>query len=177
MVLAKEKIDLRGFERRPGEVLLRQDILGHRLIDVTDVELVPAYDVELDDTGAGWVLARLDTRRPARMFALAGLLLPSASVFRLLLCNDREVLGPWINPRWLNLLAGLIVSVLLLLSGILMSTTLFPCINVMTVSEQIATAIVILGLLTGASLKIVQHRTGGAPATPARRRRSAEAKR
>ena len=100
MVLAKEKIDLRGFERRPGEVLLRQDILGHRLIDVTDVELVPAYDVELDDTGAGWVLARLDTRQPARMFALAGLLLPSASVFRLLLCNDREVLGPWINPRW-----------------------------------------------------------------------------
>ncbi len=74
------------------------------------------------------------------MFALAGLLLPSASVFRLLVCNDREVLGPWINPRWPNLLAGLIVSVLLLLSGILMSTTLFPRINVMTVSEQIATA-------------------------------------
>ena len=70
VVLAKEKIDLRGFERRPGEVLLRQDILGHRLIDVTDVELVHAYDVELDDTGAGWVLARLDTRRPARMFGL-----------------------------------------------------------------------------------------------------------
>ncbi len=34
--------------------------------------------------------------------ALAGVLLPSASVFLLLLCNDREVLGPWVNPRWLN---------------------------------------------------------------------------
>ena len=55
--------------------------------------------------------------------ALAGLLLPSASVFLLLLCNDRQVLGPWVNPRWLNLLAGLIVAVLLLLFGILMATT------------------------------------------------------
>src|SRR6202008_1810436 len=57
--------------------------------------------------------------------ALAGLLLPSASVFLLLLCNDREVLGPWVNRPWLNV-AGLIVGTLLLLSGILMATTLFP---------------------------------------------------
>ena len=70
VVLSKDKIDLRGFERRPGEVLLRQDILGHRLIDVVDVELVHAFDVELDLTVAGWVLARLDTRRPARLFGL-----------------------------------------------------------------------------------------------------------
>ncbi|MDT5366804.1 MAG: hypothetical protein QOC62_1235 [Mycobacterium sp.] len=34
VVLAKNKIDLRGFERRDGEVLLRADVLGHRLIDV-----------------------------------------------------------------------------------------------------------------------------------------------
>ena len=34
--------------------------------------------------------------------ALAGLLLPCASVFLLLLCNDPEVLGPWVNPPWLN---------------------------------------------------------------------------
>ena len=38
--------------------------------------------------------------------ALAGILLPSASVFLLLLCNDREVLGPWMNSRWLNILAA-----------------------------------------------------------------------
>jgi CBS domain-containing protein len=70
VMLAKNKIDLRGFERREGEVLLRADVLGHRLIDVPAVELVRAYDVELDDTGEGWVLARLDTRRPARLFGL-----------------------------------------------------------------------------------------------------------
>jgi len=68
--LAKNKIDLRGFERRDGEVLLRADVLGHRLIDVAAGELVRAYDIELEDTGEGWVLARLDTRRPARLFGL-----------------------------------------------------------------------------------------------------------
>lgn len=70
VLLAKNKIDLRAFERREGEVLLREDVLGHRLIDVAAVELVRAYDVELEDTGAGWVLARLDTRRPPRLFGL-----------------------------------------------------------------------------------------------------------
>lgn len=68
--LSKEKVDLRGFERRTGEVLLREDILGHRLIDVSDVELVRAFDVELDWTADGWVLARLDTRQPARLLGL-----------------------------------------------------------------------------------------------------------
>ena len=62
--------------------------------------------------------------------ALAGVLLPSASMFLLLLCNDREVLGPWVNPPWLNALAIVIEAVLLLLSLILMATTVFPSINV-----------------------------------------------
>ncbi|BAX93383.1 magnesium transporter MgtE N-terminal domain-containing protein [Mycobacterium shigaense] len=70
IVLAKNKINLRGFERRDGEVLLRADVLGHRLIDVAAVELVRAYDVELQDTGAGWVPARLDTRRPPLLFGM-----------------------------------------------------------------------------------------------------------
>lgn len=68
--LSKEEVDLRGFERRAGEVLLREDILGHRLIDVSDIELVRAYDIELDSTPDGWVLARLDTRQPARLMGL-----------------------------------------------------------------------------------------------------------
>src|SRR5580698_4852778 len=56
VTLGKNKLDLRGFERRDGEVLLRADVLGHRLIDVATVELVRAYDVELEDSGAGCVL-------------------------------------------------------------------------------------------------------------------------
>ncbi|HEX8977498.1 MAG TPA: NRAMP family divalent metal transporter [Solirubrobacteraceae bacterium] len=66
--------------------------------------------------------------------ALAGVLLPSASVFLLLLCNDRDVLGPWCNPGWLNVLASVIVAVLVLLSLILMATTMFPGIDVTELS-------------------------------------------
>ena len=57
--------------------------------------------------------------------ALAGVLLPSASVFLLLLCNDREVLGPWVNKPWLNIVAIIIVGVLLTLSATLVIGTLF----------------------------------------------------
>ena len=62
--------------------------------------------------------------------ALAGVLLPSASVFLLLLCNDREVLGPWVNRPWLNAVATFIIGVLLVMSLILVATTVFPDINV-----------------------------------------------
>jgi NRAMP (natural resistance-associated macrophage protein)-like metal ion transporter len=84
--------------------------------------------------------------------ALAGVLLPSASVFLLLLCNDREVLGPWRNPGWLNVLASVIVAILVLLSLILMATTVFPNIDVtaLTLGGAIALAIglLVFGLVT-----------------------------
>jgi hypothetical protein len=62
--------------------------------------------------------------------ALAGVLLPSATVFLLLLCNDRDVLGPWSNPGWLNAIASVIIGVLVELSLILMASTMFPKLNV-----------------------------------------------
>lgn len=65
--------------------------------------------------------------------ALAGLLLPNATVFLLLLCNDRQVLGPWVNPRWLNAVASVIVAVLLTLSATLVITTLFSDLDVRVV--------------------------------------------
>ncbi len=84
--------------------------------------------------------------------ALAGVLLPSASVFLLLLCNDREVLGPWCNPGWLNVLASVIVATLVLLSLILMATTLFPSIDVTEVATiggaVLVVALVLFGLAT-----------------------------
>ena len=65
------------FERRDGEVLLRADVLGHRLIDVENARLVRAADLELDRDGAEWVLSGVDTRRrPRRLF---GLLAPEAA--------------------------------------------------------------------------------------------------
>jgi NRAMP (natural resistance-associated macrophage protein)-like metal ion transporter len=57
---------------------------------------------------------------------LAGVLLPSATVFLLLLCNDKAVLGPWVNSAWLNLLTGGIIAVLVMLSLILTVSVLLP---------------------------------------------------
>ncbi len=71
--------------------------------------------------------------------ALAGVLLPSAVVFLLLLCNDREVLGPWTNPRWLNMVGVSVVTVLIVLSGTLTVTTVFPHADPALVASIIAT--------------------------------------
>ncbi len=76
---------------------------------------------------------------------LAGVLLPSASVFLLLLCNDKAVLGPWVNGKKLNVLTGAIVGVLVLLSVILTASVLFPDIT----SRQIE-GVLIGGLGVGA---------------------------
>jgi hypothetical protein len=56
-------------------------------------------------------------------------LLPSAAVFLLLLCKDKAVLGPWVNGRWLNLFTGAVIWVLVLLSIILTTATVFPDIS------------------------------------------------
>ncbi|HKU30994.1 NRAMP family divalent metal transporter [Arthrobacter sp. NyZ413] len=57
---------------------------------------------------------------------LAGVLLPSATVFLLLLCNDKEVLGPWVNGRFLNIFTAFIIGILVILSLVLTSSVLFP---------------------------------------------------
>ncbi len=89
--------------------------------------------------------------------ALAGLLLPSAAVFLLLLCNDREVLGPWVNPTWLNALAALIIGVLLVLSGTLMATTLFPHVNVALISEILAGSLAVGGAAAFVVVRAASH--------------------
>ena len=90
--------------------------------------------------------------------ALAGVLLPSASVFLLLLCNDPEVLGPWRNKPWLNAVATVIIGVLLTLSGTLVVSTVFPHLNVITVALVLAVALVVFGGGTGLLLEIRQRR-------------------
>jgi len=60
---------------------------------------------------------------------LAGVLLPSATVFLLLLCNDRAVLGPWANTWVTNLFTGSVIAVLVMLSVILTASVLFPSIT------------------------------------------------
>jgi CBS domain-containing protein len=69
--LTSAKLDLRQFERREGEVLLRADVLGHRLIDVPNAHLVRAADLQLTRDDGQWVVSGVDTRRrPRRLFGL-----------------------------------------------------------------------------------------------------------
>jgi hypothetical protein len=104
--------------------------------------------------------------------ALAGLLLPSAAVFLLLLCNDREVLGPWVNPTWLNAVASVIIGILLILSGTLMATTLFPHVNVVSIFVDLTIALVAGGIVVTAVLRIVARRSGQPNLPPSRMSRT-----
>jgi Mn2+/Fe2+ NRAMP family transporter len=76
--------------------------------------------------------------------ALAGVLLPSAAVYLLLLCNDAEVLGPWVNGPRTNLFTGSVVAVLVALSVILTASVLDPRLT----ARQI---LLILGGFVGAA--------------------------
>lgn len=66
--LRTARVDLRPFERREGEVLLKQDVLGHRLIDVDRSALVKAYDIRLTATAEGWAAIGLDVHKKSRWF-------------------------------------------------------------------------------------------------------------
>jgi NRAMP (natural resistance-associated macrophage protein)-like metal ion transporter len=92
---------------------------------------------------------------------LAGVLLPSASVFLLLLCNDRQVLGPWVNGPKTNAFTGAVVGVLVALSVILTAAVLFPDISGAAILRILA-ACAVAGMLT-AGYVLVKRRTGGGP--------------
>ena len=95
---------------------------------------------------------------------LAGVLLPSATVFLLLLCNDRDVLGPWVNPTWLNIVASVIVGVLVVLSLILAATTLFPNVDAVPLTEGLFGAFAVVMVVVGV-LQIVRNRRRGVKAS------------
>jgi CBS domain-containing protein len=61
--LSGDTVDLKRFERRPGEVLLGEDVLDRRLIDVSAGRLVHANDVELGRVDGWWRLVGVDPTR------------------------------------------------------------------------------------------------------------------
>ena len=61
VVLRKAKLDLRRFERRPDEVLLRRDVLDRQLINVEGARLVRANEIELAHLGGSWRVVGVDT--------------------------------------------------------------------------------------------------------------------
>jgi CBS domain-containing protein len=57
---ATTKLNLAQFERRPGEVLLRGDVLDRSLINVNTARLVRAHEVELVQEDGTWRVAGID---------------------------------------------------------------------------------------------------------------------
>lgn len=89
---------------------------------------------------------------------LAGVLLPSATVFLLLLCNDEAVLGPWANTRLMNLFTGAVIALLVMLSIILTASVLFPATTNATVILSILGGGTLVALLTAVATGAIGSR-------------------
>jgi Mn2+/Fe2+ NRAMP family transporter len=87
---------------------------------------------------------------------LAGVLLPSATVFLLLLCNDKAVLGPWVNGRATNAFSGAVIALLIMLSLILVSSVVFPGIGAHQILMVMAGFVGLAGL-AGVTLLIIRR--------------------
>jgi hypothetical protein len=61
VTLRKAKLDLRRFERRPEEVLLKRDLLDRQLINVEGARLVRSNEIELALLGGVWRVVGVDT--------------------------------------------------------------------------------------------------------------------
>ncbi|HZP53858.1 NRAMP family divalent metal transporter [Actinocrinis sp.] len=84
--------------------------------------------------------------------AMAGVLLPSASVYLLVLCNDKQVLGPWVNGRKTNMFTGAVLAVLVTLSIILTLAVLDPNLTAGQILDIIAGCGVLSVTLAGYAL-------------------------
>ncbi len=85
--LSGETLNLGRFERRPGEVLLREDLLGRKLIDVEHARLVSAHEIELKCVEGWWRVIGIN---PSRRSHLKRLLPGSAGMRR-----EHEPLLEW----------------------------------------------------------------------------------
>jgi hypothetical protein len=68
-------------------------------------------------------------------------------VFLLLLCNDRAVLGPWVNGRRLNLFTSAVIALLVMLSVVLTASVVFPHVGTTAILSILGggTALTVLG--------------------------------
>jgi CBS domain-containing protein/sporulation protein YlmC with PRC-barrel domain len=65
------KLNLAQFESRPGEVLLRRDLLDRSLINVATAKLVTAREVELECQDGTWRVVGIDPSLRPRLWRLA----------------------------------------------------------------------------------------------------------
>jgi Mn2+/Fe2+ NRAMP family transporter len=95
--------------------------------------------------------------------ALAGVLLPSATVYLLLLCNDRAVLGPWVNARKTTMFAATVVALLVALSVVLTASVLFPGITAREIIEIFCVCGAVSAILGAWTLARARRSVGGVP--------------
>ena len=60
VTLRSTRLDLRDFERRPGEVVLNGDVVDHQLVDVDGVRVIRAADLYLAQVGEEYRLVGVD---------------------------------------------------------------------------------------------------------------------
>ncbi len=68
--ISTTKLNLAQFERRPGEVLLRGDVLDRDLINVATARLIRAHEVELVCQDGAWRVEGVDASLRPRLFRL-----------------------------------------------------------------------------------------------------------
>jgi Mn2+/Fe2+ NRAMP family transporter len=83
---------------------------------------------------------------------LAGVLLPAATVFLLMLCNDRAVLGPWVNTPKTNAFTGAVITVLITLSVVLTASVMFPAITASAMFAIMAACAAVAAVIGGFAL-------------------------
>jgi hypothetical protein len=69
-------------------------------------------------------------------------------VFLLMLCNDRAVLGPWVNSSKTNAFTGAVIAMLITLSVVLTASVMFPAITAAAIFT-IMGACAVLALIIG----------------------------
>jgi Mn2+/Fe2+ NRAMP family transporter len=108
-----------------GDVLSYRHSLHRKISDAPQFYVVYAGLIVIAAAIVLWPSSPLGLLTNA-VQTLAGILLPSATVFLLLLSNDRAVMGPWANSNRLNVVAGIVIGVLVILSVVLTASVLFP---------------------------------------------------
>jgi NRAMP (natural resistance-associated macrophage protein)-like metal ion transporter len=138
-----------SLHRKPGEAKAFYVVYGGLLFGAAALVLTPGMPLGLITNSVQ---------------GLAGVLLPSATVFLLLLCNDRAVLGPWVNGRFINLLTGVVIAVLLLLSVILTAAVVYPAISGREIVAILGGGSIVAAIV--ALVMFVMRRMSGAPKAP-----------
>jgi Mn2+/Fe2+ NRAMP family transporter len=81
--------------------------------------------------------------------AMCGMMLPSTTIFVLILANDEAILGPWVNSRAMNILSTIVVAALSVLSVVMMISTVIPSapvLGLLVAFGAVAAVAVVVGL-------------------------------